>query len=113
MTYRGLTLVVLLLAMGIGGYVFARQAQTVGPTSQLAQEATEEAKAQVAAINFQAAIPAMEAYFSTNTTYAGATLPPSYGVVVARADAVSYCLQDAAGAKHLAGPGGTPQPGAC
>jgi hypothetical protein len=112
---RGFSLVVLLLAVAIGGYVFSRQAQTVGPTSQLAQRPEASAEAGVAGVNFQGAVPAMEAFFSEHTTYAGATLPPSFGVFVVRADAVSYCLQTGTGstAQHLSGPGGTPAAGPC
>ena len=53
----------------------------------------------------------MQAYFDQNQTYVGATLPAGSGVVLASADATSYCLQD--GSEHEVGPGGTPQPGAC
>ena len=53
----------------------------------------------------------MQAFFVQNGTYAGATLPPGTGVVLARSDATSYCLQ--AGSEHEAGPGGQPQPGSC
>ena len=113
MTIRGLSLVVLILALGIAGYVFSRQAQSVGPTSQLVENAKADASSAVAAVNFQAAVPAMESYFAEHTTYAGAALPPAFGVLVARSDAVSYCLQDRVGAQHMSGPAGTVQPGPC
>jgi hypothetical protein len=112
-TLRGLSLVVIVLALAIGGYVFAKQARTTGPTSQLVEQAKADASVAVAAANFQAALPAMEAWFAQQTTYVGAQLPPAFGVIVARADATSYCLQDAAGRQHLDGPGGTLQPGPC
>jgi hypothetical protein len=53
----------------------------------------------------------LQAYYDENQTYVGATLPPGSGVVLARADATSYCLQS--GNEHEIGPGGTPQPGTC
>ena len=113
MTIRGLSLVVLVLALGIAGYAFSRQAQSVGPTSELVEQARADASADVAAVNFQGAVPAMEAYFAEHTSYAGAQLPPAFGVFVARSDAASYCLQDRVGAQHMAGPAGTLQPGPC
>lgn len=113
MTIRGLSLVVLVLALGIGGYVFAKQAEETGPTSQLVEQARDDASAAVAAANFQGAVTAMAAWFADNTSYAGAQLPPVYRVVVVRADAAAYCLQDAAGAQHLSGPGGAIEPGPC
>jgi uncharacterized protein (UPF0333 family) len=112
-TIRGLSLVVLLLALGIGGYVFAKQAKETGPTSQLVEQARDDASAAVATANFQGAVTAMEAWFADHTSYAGAQLPPVYRVLVVRADAGAYCLQDAAAAQHLTGPGGSVQPGPC
>ncbi len=41
--------------------MFERDAQTAGPTSQLAQQAESQARAEVAAMNFQAAVPLLEA----------------------------------------------------
>jgi hypothetical protein len=112
-TIRGLSLVVLVLALAIGGYVFARQAQTVGPTSEVAVEAREDASAAVATVNLQAAVTAVEEQFAQSGTYVGARVSPALGAVVVRADNVSYCLQDAAGTQHVAGPGGALQPGPC
>jgi hypothetical protein len=57
----------------------------------------------------------MQAWFTENGTYAGATLPPGTGVTLVRADAGSYCLQaDVGGAQeHEVGPQGQPQAGPC
>ena len=115
MSVRALSLVVIVLALGVAGYVFARQAETAGPTAQLVQDAKADATAGVIAVNFQQAVPVMESWFAANATYAGAVVPASYGVTVVRADAVSYCLQGGApGApQHLRGPGGALEPGPC
>lgn len=115
MTVRSLSLVSLLVALAIGGFLYARSAQETGPTSDVAKRAESQASSEVAAANFQSAMPTMEAYRAEHATYAGALLPPVYGVVVVRADETSYCLQADTGdsAKHVIGPGGTPAPGPC
>jgi hypothetical protein len=115
MTIRSLSLVSLLVALAIGGYLFTAQMRTAGPTSEAGRQATEQAAAQVAAANFQAAAPILQAHHAQNGTYAGAVVPPNLGVILGRADAASYCLQAGTGAtaQHLIGPGGSPQPGAC
>jgi len=115
MTLRSLGLISLLIALAIAGYLFMAQAKTVGPTSEAGQRATEQAAAQVSAANFQAAAPVLAAHQAQNGTYAGAVLPPSFGVALVRADASSYCLQAGTGGAvlHVVGPGGTPVPGPC
>jgi len=115
MTVRGLGLVSLLIALVIGGYLFVKSAQTEGPTSAVATHAETQASAEVAAINFEGAVPALEDYQATHGTYAGASLPPVYGVTVVRADATSYCLQGGVGSaiEHVLGPGGSAAPGPC
>jgi hypothetical protein len=115
MTVRGLGLLSLVVTLAIVGYLFSRQAQEEGPTSQLAQQAEAQASSDVAGTSFQAAAPEIQAWFAEHGTYAGMSLPPSFNVIVMRADASSYCLQSGSGTtvEHLDGPGGTPQPGAC
>ena len=48
-------------------------------------------------------------------SYDSINLRAFHNLVIARADERSYCLQVESGnrARHLAGPGGTPQPGPC
>jgi len=55
----------------------------------------------------------LDAQRNATGSYAGAVVAPP--ITLVRADATSYCLQLEQGAvlQHLAGPGGTPQPGAC
>jgi hypothetical protein len=107
---RGFGMVMVVLTLAIGGYLFAQQSKSVGP-SQEAQQAETQAVAAGAATSFAAAAPALQLWFQDHGTFVGATLPPSYGVVVAKADAGSYCLE--AGGMHEVGPGGAPEPGAC
>jgi hypothetical protein len=108
---RLLGLPALLVALAVGGYLYAQNAKSNGPTSPPVQQAVTQAQVNVAATNLQGADTAMQAFFAQSGTYAGATLPPGSGVVLARADATSYCLQSAT--EHENGPGGQAQPGPC
>lgn len=114
-TLKGLGLVSLLITLAIGGYLYAQQAKSAGPTSEVATRAEAQAGAGVAATNFQAAAPVLQDWLAEHGTYVGVTLPPGYGVTVARADTVSFCLQAGTGVAilHQVGPGGPVQPGAC
>jgi hypothetical protein len=107
---RSLGLVMLVLSLAIGGYLFAQQSKTVAPNGPAQQEETQAVEA-ASATNFAAAAPALQLWFDDHGTYAGVTLPPSDGVVLVRADATSYCLE--AGGVHQVGPGGSPLPGPC
>jgi hypothetical protein len=115
MTVRTLGLLSLVAALAIGGWLYSQQAKEAGPTSELAEQAQDDAAAGVAGANFQAALPEMETWYAEHGTYAGVALSPGYNVVVRRADATSYCLQSGSGTtvQHVNGPGGTPQPGPC
>ena len=108
---RSLVLPLLLISLAVGGFMFVRDAQTSGPTSPVAQQAETQAQADVAATNFDGVLPVLQAWYAENATYAGAILPSGSGVVLARADATSYCLES--GTEHLDGPGGEAQPGPC
>ena len=106
-------MVLLVLTLAIGGYLFAQQSKTDGPTSQAAQRAEAEATAAASATSFEAALPTLQAWFADHGTYAGAALPPSFGVTLVRGDATSYCLQSADGQSHETGPTGAPAAGPC
>jgi hypothetical protein len=114
-TVRSLGILSLLVALAIGGWLFLAQARSTGPTSDLGKRAENQAEAQAEAANFRLAAPVLQAHYAENGTYAGAVLPPNYGVTLLRADAVSYCLQAGTGAsvQHLVGPGGSPAAGPC
>jgi hypothetical protein len=108
---RLLGLPALLVALAVGGYLYAQNARSNGPTSPPVQQAITQAQVNVAATNFQGADTAMQAFFAQSGTYVGATLPPGSGVVLVRADATSFCLQSTT--EHENGPGGQAQPGPC
>lgn len=103
----------LVLTLAVGGYLFSQQAKTEGPTSTTFQQDQQQAVVAGAATSFQAAVPTLEAFYAENGTYVGASLPPSYGVSVARADSSSYCLQTVDGQAHEVGPNGSPAAGPC
>jgi len=105
----------MLCALAIGGYLFTTQMRQNGPTSPTAKRAEADATAAASTANFQAAAPALQAWFAEQGTYAGATLTPAFGVQLVRADAASYCLQSGAGAttRHVVGPAGSPAAGPC
>jgi len=108
---RSVALPLLLIAVAVGGFLFVRDTRTSGPASSVAQEAETQAEVDAASTNLDGVVPVVQAWYAENATYAGAVLPPGSGVVLVRADAASYCLQS--GTEHLAGPGGTAQPGPC
>jgi len=106
-------MVLLVLTLAIGGYLFAQQSKTSGPTSQAVQQDEAQATAAASGTSFDAAAPTLQAWYADHGTYAGATLPPAYGVTVVRADATSFCLQSADGQAHETGPNGAPATGPC
>jgi hypothetical protein len=112
---RSLVFPLLLIALAVGGFLFVRQAQSVGPTSRTATQAETHAAAVAASTDFGAAQAVLLSWFAARGTYAGVTLPPVYAVAVVRADASSFCLQAGAGtaATHELGPGGQAQSGPC
>jgi hypothetical protein len=112
---RGLGLVVVICSLAIVGALMALNASQNGPTSTRAKQAEAEATAAVSSMNFTGAATELEAFHAENGTYAGAALPPSFGVSLVRADASSYCLQAGAGAavQHFVGPGGSAAAGPC
>jgi len=115
MTVRGLGVVSMLAALAIGGYLSLAQARESGPTSATVERSQAEATSGAAGVSFQAAAPILETWFAEHGTYAGATLPASFGVTVVRADATAYCLQAGAGQAvvHAVGLGGSAAPGPC
>jgi ABC-type transport system substrate-binding protein len=110
---RSLGLIGLVLTLAIGGYLFAQQAKTNAPTSQATQQEEAQASAAASATSFDAALPTLQAWYADHGTYAGAALPPSYGVTLVRGDATSFCLQSADGQTHETGPNGAPAAGPC
>jgi len=113
---RTLGLPLFLVSLLIGGYLFTQQAKTSGPTAPAVTQAIQQANSVGDSMNFQSALPALQAWYAANGTYAGAQLAPGSGVVLVRADATSYCMQtdvQPTTVMHENGPNGTPQPGPC
>jgi predicted deacylase len=108
-------LVSVLAALFAGVYLYAAQTRDAGPTSPSVTSAEARAETTAAATNFQGVVASLQAWFAENGAYAGASLPPGSGVVLARADTSGYCLQTTAGGvvEHEVGPGGQPQAGPC
>jgi hypothetical protein len=105
---RGLSLVSVLVALLVGGWLLT--AQQSSPSRTTATRAIGEAQQATDGIAFQQAQAALEEFRSLNGTYAGASLA-GFGVTLARADAGSYCIQTATA--HLAGPGGAAAASPC
>jgi len=105
---RGLSLVSVLLALLVGGWLLA--AQQSSPSRSTATQAIDEAQQAADGIAFQQAQAELEQFRSLNGTYAGASLA-GFGVTLARADAGSYCIETATA--HVAGPGGAAAAGPC
>lgn len=105
----------MLVVLALVGALWAMDARNNGPTSQNAQRVETQAQQVSAAVNFGTAAIQLQAYYAENNTYVGASLPPSFGVQLVRADATSYCLQAGTGTavQHVVGPGGTPAAGPC
>ena len=105
---RGLSLVSVLLALLVGGWLLT--AQQSSPSRATATQAIDEAQQAGDGIAFQQAQAELEQFRSLNGTYAGASLA-GFGVTLARADAGSYCIQTATA--HVAGPSGAAAAGPC
>jgi len=112
---RAFGLVSLVCSLGAVAVLMALSMQHNGPTSTSAKHAESEATAAVSSLNFTGAATELEAFRAEHGTYAGATLPPAFGVTLGRGDAASYCLQAGVGGstQHFTGPGGTPAAGPC
>src|SRR4051795_11318969 len=112
---RAFGLISMVVSLALMAILWAMTMQHSGPTSSTAKRAERDATAAVSSLNFTAAATQLEAYHAENATYAGVTLPPSFGVIVVRADAASYCLQAGVGGavQHFAGPGGPAAAGPC
>jgi type II secretory pathway pseudopilin PulG len=112
---RAFGLISIVVSLALVGILWALTMQHSGPTSATAKRAESQASAAVSAVNFTAAATQLEMYHAENATYVGASLPPSFGVTLARADSSSYCLQTGIGgaAQHFSGPGGAAASGPC
>jgi hypothetical protein len=110
---RTLSLISLLAALAIGGYLLSAQWRSASPTGEQGSAAAATAGAEVATLNLQQAALALEQHRAATGAYAGAQLG-GFGVVLRSADAGSYCVETLrAPVSHVVGPGGTPATGPC
>jgi putative hemolysin len=112
---RAVTLLSLLAAVAVGGYLFVAGNNAAGPTSPRVSTAEQQGVQAAASVNLQQAAAALEANRASTGSYAGTSLSGYGDVLLVRADASSYCVQSGSGATtfHLAGPGGSPAAGGC
>lgn len=105
---RGISLLSLLVALLVAGWLLT--AQHSGASDRRANRAVAQAQQEASGVAFEQAQAELEAFHALHGTYAGASLG-GFGVTLVRADASTYCVQDAT--SYLAGPGGTAARGRC
>ena len=112
---RSLGIPLTLVTLLAGAFLFVQQSKTVGPASTTAVQAEAQATQEGGAANFLQVQQVLQAYFTENETYVGATLPPGSGVTLAAATQTSYCLETTINGvvSHETGPGGSPAAGPC
>jgi hypothetical protein len=84
--------------------------QQAGSSRKQQRQEVDRAQATANAVAFQQAQAQLEQQHALNGTYAGTSLA-GFGVTLVRADASTYCIQNAGA--HLAGPGGAAATGPC
>jgi hypothetical protein len=110
---RTLSLVSVLAALAVAGYLVSAQWRSAGPTSETASTAAVVANGEVATLTLQQAALALEQHRAATGGYAAVDLG-GFGLVLRRATPASYCVETVrAPIFHLAGPGGTPTAGGC
>jgi hypothetical protein len=105
---RGVSLVSLLVALLLAGWFLT--VQSSGSSKQKTSAEIAQAEQTASGVSFQQAETELDSFHALNGTYAGAPLG-GFGVTLVRADASSYCIQDAS--SHVAGPGGAAAAGRC
>jgi Tfp pilus assembly protein PilE len=105
---RGISLVSLLVSLLLVGWLLT--AQHSGTRDKTTSTEIQQAEQSAAGVSFQQAETQLEAYHALHGTYAGTSLG-GFGATLVRADATSYCIQNAS--SHLAGPGGAVAAGGC
>lgn len=104
---RGISLLSLLVALLVVGWMLTAQH---GSNDRKTSQEIAQAEQSASGVSFQQAQTELEAHHALDGTYAGASLG-GFGVSLVRADASSYCIQDAT--SHLDGPAGTAATGPC
>jgi hypothetical protein len=105
---RALGTVSLLVTLVAIGWMLT--AQQSGSSRKQETQAVDRAQAAANGVAFAQAQAQLEQQHALNGTYAGTSLA-GFGVTLARADASTYCIQNAGA--HLAGPGGAAAAGPC
>jgi len=105
---RALGTVSLLVTLVIIGWMLT--AQQSGSSRRQQTQAVDRAQSTANGVAFEQAQAQLEQQHAFNGTYAGTSLG-DFGVTLVRADASSYCIQNATA--HLAGPGGAVATGPC
>jgi hypothetical protein len=105
---RALGTVSLLLTLVVIAWMLT--AQQSGSSRKQQTKALDQAQATANGVVFEQAQAQLEQQHALNGTYAGTSLA-GFGVTLARADASTYCIQDAT--SHLAGPGSSAAAGPC
>jgi hypothetical protein len=100
-------MVSLLVMLVVVGWMLT--AQQSG-SSRKETQAVDQAQVTANGVAFEQAQAQLEQQHALSGTYAGTSLG-DFGVTLVRADASSYCIQNATA--HLAGPGGAPAVGPC
>jgi len=105
---RAVGVVSLLVTLVVIGWMLTAQQSGTSRKQQVQEEAQAQATAN--GVAFEQASAQLEQQHALNGTYAGTSLA-GFGVTLVRADASTYCIQNADA--HLAGPGGTAAAGPC
>ena len=71
---RSVGLISFLVAAALVAFLWTKSAQDTGPTSPAAQQAEQQALQEASSINFQQAVPTVEAWFTEHDTYAGSSI---------------------------------------
>ena len=106
---RVLGMVSLLVTLVVIGWMLTAQ-QSGSSSAAKATQQVDQAQVTANAVAFQQAETQLEQQQAFSGTYAGTSLG-GFGVTLVRADASSYCIQNATA--HLAGPGGAVATGPC
>ena len=106
-----LTVGLVIAAVAVGGWKMLLPA-----TSNSSKEVTGAVSSvldTITSAQFTGAKATLDAQRNATGSYEGAPVSPP--ITLVRADMSSYCIEYAQGpvVRHLAGPGGTPQPGPC
>ena len=112
---RAIGVVALLVAVAVGGWLFAAQSKNEGPSSAAATQAESQADLAAASSDFAQVADALQGAYAQTGSYAGAQLPAGSGVTLAHASQTSYCLEATVNGTlvHEYGPGGAPALGGC